>query len=209
MKRLWILATALFGALAGHTALSAENASLPAGNAQAGATKSAVCQACHGANGNSTNPQWPSLAGLGADYIVEQLQNFKDSTRKNAVMFPMASTLNPEDMADVAAYFNSQAETGSDADPTYRQAGEQLFRSGDKDRAIPACMACHGPAGRGNEPGKIPELRGQHSEYTSAQLIAYASGTRPPGPGEIMGTVAKRLSPDDIRNVAAYLQGLR
>jgi len=202
MKRFWILAATLSGVLAG-------NAALPAGDAQTGATKSAVCQACHGANGNSTNPQWPSLAGLGADYIVEQLQNFKDGKRKNPVMYPMALPLSPEDMADIAAYFDSQAATGSESDPSHRQAGEKLFRGGDKERGIPACMACHGLTGRGNELAKFPELRGQHSEYIVAQLNDYASGARPPGPGEVMGTVAKRLSPEDIRSIASYVQGLR
>ena len=201
MKRLWIFAAAL------PLALSCD-AAWPAGNAQAGATKSAVCQACHGANGNSTNPQWPRLAGLGEDYIVEQLDNFKSGKRKNVVMLPMASALSPEDMADIGAFFQAQTNTGGEVDPAHREAGEKLYRSGDKSRGIPACMACHDPTGRGNEPAKFPELRGQHSVYVTQQLNDYASGARPAGPGAIMETIAKRLSTDDIRDVAAYLQGM-
>jgi cytochrome c553 len=168
-----------------------------------------VCQACHGATGNSANPEWPSLAGLGADYIAEQLKNFKDGKRNNPVMMPNAAALSPDDMANLGAYFDSLPNTGLEADPSYWRAGEKLYRGGDAARAIPACMACHGPTGRGNEPAKFPALRGQQSVYLAKQLNDYASGARTTGPNGIMETIAKRLSPDDIRNLASYLQGLR
>jgi cytochrome c553 len=202
MKRLWILAATISGAIA-------SNSALPAGNAEAGATKAVVCQACHGANGNSVNAEWPSLAGLGADYIAEQLQNFKVHKRDNPVMNPNAANLSPDDMADLGAYFDSQVNTGLEADPSYWKAGEKLYRAGDSARGIPACMACHGPTGFGNEPAKFPALRGQHSVYVVKQLNDYASGARNTGPNGIMETIAKRLSAEDIRNVASYVQGLR
>ena len=202
MKRFWIFAAAITGALVSSLAL-------PAGSAESGATKAAVCQACHGANGNSANPEWPSLAGLGADYIVEQLQNFKDGKRNNPVMMPMAASLSAQDMADIGAYFDSLPNTGLEADPSYWQAGQKLYRGGDRARGIPACMACHGPTGYGNKPAKFPALRGQQSVYLAKQLNDYASGVRNTGPNGIMETIAKRLSPDDIRNVSSYLQGLR
>ncbi len=202
MKRLWILAATISGAIV-------SNSALPAGSAETGATKAIVCQACHGANGNSANPEWPSLAGLGADYIAEQLKNFKEGKRTNPVMMPNAMALSPDDMADLGAYFDSLTNTGLEADPSYWQAGEKLYRGGDQARAIPACMACHGPTGRGNEPAKFPALRGQQSVYVVKQLNDYASGARPTGPNGIMQTIAKRLSPDDMRNLASYLQGLR
>ncbi len=202
MKRLWILAATISGAIV-------SNSALPAGSVEAGATKAVVCQACHGANGNSANPQWPSLAGLGADYIAEQLKNFKDNKRNNPVMTPNAASLSAEDMADLGAYFDSLPNTGLEADPSYWQAGEKLYRGGDAARAIPACMACHGPTAHGNEPAKFPALRGQQSVYVVKQLNDYASGARTTGPNGIMETIAKRLSPEDIRNVASYLQGIR
>ncbi len=201
MKRFWMFAASICGAILCQAAAAA-------GNAEAGAGKAAVCQACHGANGNSTNPQWPSLAGLGADYIVEQLQQFKEGKRNSPVMMPMAAPLSADDMADLAAYFSSLPNTGLEADPAYWRAGEQLYRGGDKARGIPACLACHGPGGRGDEPAKFPALRGQESVYVVKQLNDYASGARPPGPGDMMPTIAKRLSADDIRNVASYVQGL-
>src|SRR5271168_2709571 len=202
MKWFLIVAATVSGALISTSAL-------PDGSVEAGATKAVTCQACHGANGNSTNPEWPSLAGIGADYIAEQLKNFKEGKRANPVMMPMAATLSANDMADLGAYFDSLVNTGLEADPSYWQAGEKLYRGGDKDRGIPACMACHGPTGAGNGPAKFPALRGQHAEYVVKQLNDYVSGTRPPGPGGIMPVIAKRLSAEDIRNVASYVQGLR
>jgi cytochrome c553 len=202
MKRLWFLAASISSIVAG-------NAAMAAGSAEAGATKSVVCQACHGATGNSVNPEWPSLAGLGADYLAEQLKNFKEGKRANPLMTPNAMSLSPEDMADLGAFFSSKVNAGLEADPTYLKPGEKLYRSGAKDQGVPACMACHGLAGYGNESAKFPALRGQHSVYVAKQLADYASGARATGQNGVMQTIAKRLSPDDIRNVASYVQGLR
>jgi cytochrome c553 len=202
MKRFWILAITISSTIV-------SNSALPAGSAEAGATKAVVCQACHGANGNSTNPEWPSLAGVGADYIADQLKNFKEGKRANPVMMPNAMSLSADDMADLGAYFDSLVNTGLEADPSYWLAGQKLYQGGDPTRAIPACMACHGPTGAGNEPAKFPALRGQQSVYLAKQLNDYASGARATGPNGIMQTVAKRLSPEDIRNLSSYLQGIR
>lgn len=202
MKRLCILAATIVGAFISNSALAV-------GSVETGATKAVVCQACHGANGNSANPEWPSLAGIGADYIAEQLKNFKDGKRNNAVMMSNAANLSADDMADLGAYFDSLVNTGLEADPSYWKAGEKLYRGGDQARGIPACMACHGPTGHGNEAAKFPALRGQHSVYVVKQLNDYTSGARATGPNGIMQTIAKRLSADDIRNLASYLQGIR
>lgn len=202
MKRFLILAAAISGVIVSGTAFSD-------GNAQVGATKAVVCHACHGANGNSTNPQWPSLAGLGAGYVAEQLQNFKDGKRQNPVMMPMVMALTPADMADLGVYFDSLPNTGLEADPSYWKAGRTLYRGGDAARGIPACAACHGPTGLGNEPGRIPALRGQHSVYVIKQLQDYASGARKTDPNAIMQMIAKRLTADDMRNVASYIKGIR
>src|ERR1700681_3233932 len=141
MKRLWILAATISGAIVSNSALAA-------GSVETGATKAIVCQACHGANGNSTNPEWPSLAGIGADYIADQLKYFKEGKRNNPVMMPNAMTLTDDDMANLGAYFDSLTNTGLEADPSYWQAGQKLYRAGDAARAIPACIACPGPPRR-------------------------------------------------------------
>jgi len=202
MKRLWILAAIISGTLITRSAL-------PAPSVEAGATKAATCQACHGANGNSSNPEWPSLAGLGADYLADQLNNFKTGKRANPVMMPMTVNLTTDDMADLGLYFDSLTNTGLEADPSYWAAGEKLYRGGDQARGIPACMACHGATGKGNGPAKFPALRGQQSGYVVKQLNDYASGTRATGPNGIMQSIAKKLSSEDIRNLASFLQGIR
>jgi len=203
MKRFWVFAAA-------SLSLSWGGAAAAAGSAEAGATKAVVCQACHGPMGHSANPEWPSLAGLGADYIATQLQNFKEGKRNNAIMMPNAMALSPEDMADLAVYFDSQTPTkGLESDPSLEKAGELLYRGGDPTRGVPACEACHGPNGAGNEPAKFPALRGQQSVYVLGQLHNYASGQRGTGPNGIMQTIAGRLSEDEMKSVASYVQGLQ
>jgi len=190
------------------------------GSADAGATKAAVCTACHGVNGNSVNPEWPNLAGQNAVYIREQLGMFKAKKRNNPVMQPIVDPLTEQDMADLAAFFAAQTPTGLEADPSYWKAGETLYRSGDSTRSIPACVACHGPAGQGNSGAGFPALRAQHSVYTVKQLQDYLTKNRyrdAANPEKInatrnsamMTTIAARLTPEDIRNLASYVQGLR
>jgi cytochrome c553 len=190
-------------------------------SADAGASKSATCAACHGPNGNSANPLWPSLAGQNAAYLAGQLKHFKANARinSNGVMTGLAAPLSDQDIQDLAAYFSLQTPTGLEADPSYWQAGQKLYRGGDTSRAIPACMACHGPSGRGNPEAGYPELRAQHSQYVVKELTDYAAGKRytlndkgdsSGGPNAaIMATVSQRLSPEEMRNLASYVQGLR
>lgn len=187
------------------------------GSIENGATKATVCTSCHGPNGNSINPEWPRLAGQSAIYIAQQLRLFRAGLRDNPIMKPMASTLSDQDISDVAVYFESQTISGLEADPSNVKAGEALYRRGDKARNIPACVACHGPLGRGNLAGGYPELRAQQSVYVTKQLNDYASGARYTGtnvaqadPNSVMMlTIAKRLTAEDIRNVASYVQGMR
>jgi cytochrome c553 len=188
------------------------------GSAQQGATKVAVCTACHGPAGNGTNPQWPRLAGQNAVYTDEQLHLFKATVRNNPVMMPLATTLSEKDIADISLYFEAQTPQGAEADPSFWQAGEALYRDGDPARGIPACVACHGPIGRGNLAAGYPALRTQYAEYVVKQLNDYAHGARYAGAapgkpesrnGNMMVTIAKLLTPEDIRNVASYVQGMR
>jgi cytochrome c553 len=197
---------AAFGMLA---ILAAPAALAVTGDAAAGAQKSAVCGACHGADGNSFNPEWPNLAGQHASYIAAQLELFKEGVRDNPLMMPNAAMLTEQDMADLGAHFAAQSAKGLEADPSNYREGEKLYRGGDRQRGLPACIACHGPNGKGNAPAQYPAIHGQHAAYTYAQLKAYASGARKPAANDIMQVIAARLSDEDMRAVASYLQGLR
>jgi cytochrome c553 len=198
-----IVVAALFAVLPQATVLAD-------GNAEAGAAKSAVCSACHGQNGHSINPLWPNLAGQHPGYVSEQVKAIqKGEKRVNPTMQPLVATISDEDIKDIAAYYATQTESGLEADPSYWKAGERIYRGGVKDRNVPACIACHGPIGRGNEPANYPALRAQHAEYTLKQLRDYKSGERKTGPGNIMQTIAGRLSDEEMRDLASYIQGLR
>lgn len=180
-----------------------------AGDASQGAQKAAVCVACHGVSGNSVNPEWPSLAGQPEAYVVTQLEAFKGGKRTNPLMTPMAVALSEQDMQDLGAYFAQQTPTGLEADPSTWQAGEKLYRGGDAKRGIPACIACHGPEGRGNGPAGYPALRGQHGVYAYGQLKAFKEGTRSSAGNDIMASVTDRMTDEEMRALASYLQGLR
>src|SRR5215469_4512616 len=204
---------------AGPSAASTETPSEPfsTGKVEAGATKSAVCSSCHGPNGNSTNPEWPRLAGQSAVYVAQQLRLFSSGIRNNPIMKPLAGTLKDQDISDIAVYYEAQTPSGLEADPSYWQAGEALYLRGDEAKEVPACVACHGPVGRGNLTGGYPALRAQQSVYVVKQLNDYASGARYTGPdvlkvnpnAAMMLTIARRLNPEQIRDVASYVQGMR
>lgn len=224
------LAVAQTAPAAGAPAAASEAAAAPAaapgaalsdpfttGKAANGEAKAALCTACHGPNGNSVNPEWPRLAGQSAVYVAEQLKLFRSGVRNNPIMKPLAASLSDQDIVDLAAYYEAQAPTGLEADPSYWKSGEALYLSGDAARAVPPCVACHGPVGRGNLAAGYPALRAQQSVYVVKQLNDYASGARYTGPnpaqasrnGVMMLTLAKRLTPEEIRDVASYLQGMR
>jgi cytochrome c553 len=202
-------------AAAAATPASAPDSPFTHGKAAAGATKAAVCAACHGPNGNSANPDWPRLAGQSAVYIAGQLRLFRSGARPNPVMMPMAISLSDQDIADIAVYYEAQTPVGLEADPSYWRAGQGLYLRGAPD--VPACTACHGPDGRGNLAAGYPALRAQQSVYVVKQLNDYASGARysggnvpTPDPNAVMMfTIAKQLTPGQIRDVASYVQGMR
>ena len=187
------------------------------GKAASGESKAALCSACHGPNGNSANPVWPRLAGQSAVYVAEQLRLFRAGVRDNPVMKPLAAALSDQDINDLAVYYQAQTPTGLEADPSYWKSGEALYVSGDAARGVPACVACHGPVGRGNLAAGYPALRAQQSVYVAKQLTDYASGARYTGPnpvqasrnGMMMLTLARRMTPEEIRDVASYVQGMR
>lgn len=202
-------ATAAAPATATAAAAPATEALKP-GDPKVGQTKATACAACHGADGNSTDPQYPKLAGQSEQYIVHQLENFKSQKRKNAIMFGMASTLSEQDMRDVAAWFSSQKRLPGVADQALVEEGQKLYREGDAKRGIPACAACHGMDGRGNPGAMYPAIEAQHAQYVETQLKAWHDGDAwgTDAHSQIMPTIAKRLDPADITAVSSYIEGL-
>lgn len=185
--------------------------SLVEGSAEAGKARSVTCAACHGPDGNSVNPAWPSIAGQNAPYIVKQLQAFKDGSRVDPLMTGQAMALSEQEMRDLAVYFSTQTPAPKAiASKEALTKGEAIYRGGDAENGVAACMACHGPTGRGNPAAAYPMLKGQYAAYTAAQLRKYASGERKSdGPTRVMREIATRLEEEDIVAVASYIQGLK
>ena len=180
------------------------------GFAQDARTKAAACGACHGPDGNSVNPEWPNLAGQDPGYLVAQLQAFKSGVRKNPNMSAMAAPLSDQDMTDLAGYFAGQTTKIASVDAEAAAEGAKLYRSGNAESGVPACMACHGPNGAGNAGADYPALRGQHAKYTSLQLNAYKSGERVTDEGQkqVMRTIAARMTAQEIEAVSRFIEGL-
>ena len=204
---------------------TAELAKAKGGDAQAGAAKAAACAACHGLDGNATDPTlYPRLAGQSERYISQQLALFKSGERVNAIMMPFASALSAQDMRDIGAYFATKPSGAGIADDTviadanspykgmkFYEVGQKLYRSGDTSRNIPACMACHGPTGAGNPGPAYPHVGGQQSWYTARRLQEYRAGTtteKEPALFQVMSSVAKSLTDEEIQSLSSYMQGL-
>jgi cytochrome c553 len=209
--------TAAKPAAAASTAAAPAAASAPEataavkpGDATAGQAKAAVCGACHGLDGNSSDPQYPKLAGQSEQYIVHQLTSFKAGTRQNPIMLGMATPLSEQDMHDIGAYFSSKTPLPGVADQALVAHGEELFRQGDPKRDIPACMACHSIDGRGNPGAMYPELTSQHAQYIQTTLKAWHDGATwgKDAHSQIMPSIAQKLNTDDIAALASYVEGL-
>jgi cytochrome c553 len=180
------------------------------GDAKVGQAKAAVCGACHGLDGNSSDAQFPKLAGQSEQYIVRQLTDFKAGIRQNPIMIGMAAPLSTQDMHDLGAYFATKASLPGVADQALVEHGQTLFRQGDAKRGIPACMACHSIDGRGNPGARYPQLAGQHAQYVEATLKAWHDGTvwGTDAQAQIMPAIAKQLDANDMAALASYLEGL-
>lgn len=173
-----------------------------------------VCAACHGADGNSTLPVNPRLAGQHPEYLLKQLMNFKSqggkpADRANAVMGGMAAPLSAQDMGNLAAYFAGQKpKPGAARDPDLAKLGQSIYRGGIMAKGVAACASCHSPNGAGI-PSQFPRLAGQHAEYVAAQLKTFRSGERANDPNSMMRMIAAKLSDKEISAVSDYVAGLR
>lgn len=170
--------------------------------------KAALCAACHGPTGVSANPLWPSLAGQHKTYLIKQLYDFKaDKLRHSPIMAPFVAAMSDEDIQALALFY-SQQKLSVEKNSAMNARGEQLYREGDGKKQITACIACHGPAGRGNELAGFPSLSGQRVEYAIQQLQAFKEGIRKNDLNSIMQTISARMSAEDMKAVADYLATL-
>jgi len=197
--------------LVGLMFLYAVSGAALAGDAAAGKAKSAACGGCHGFDGNSPIPTYPKLAGQNEAYIVKQVHDFKANTdRQNPIMFGMVAALSDEDAADIGAYFQAQSvKEAATFDKTTAAAGRELYKGGNLQTGIPACQACHGPAGGGTAGIGYPQLGGQYVDYTLAQLKAFKDGSRKNDDKSLMRSIVEKMSDEDMAAVANYIASLK
>ena len=184
---------------------------LAEGDAAAGQAKAAICAACHGTDGNSAVPNWPKLAGQHEQYLLRQSTLIQSGSRPVPEMLGIVAGLTEADFQNIAAFFASQKRTPGVADEALVPAGEMLWRAGNASTGVPACMACHGPAGEGNPLAGYPALAGQHNVYTANMLKKFRAGDHwgeKDANSIVMNGVAAELTDDDINALASYIQGL-
>lgn len=205
----------LFGLAMGWATIGYTADATLVGDPAAGEGMTAACSACHGADGNSAAPTFPKIAGQGEKYLVKQLRDIRDGARPVPTMAGQLDGKSDQQLADIAAFYASQARSGGQANADLLALGEKVYRGGVAERNVAACSACHSPTGKGNAPAGFPGLAGQHAEYTATQLRAYrkgyenADGRTNDGDAKIMRTIAFGLSDGEIEAVSSYIAGLK
>jgi cytochrome c553 len=181
-------------------------AASPADLAKAEEIVMGKCFICHGAEGESSSPVFPRLAGQHAAYTARQLADYKSGKRVSSAMRPMVEDLTPADFKALGAWFESRkTHLHKVEDPEIAQMGRFIFTRGNPYSGVAACQACHGPKGHGTE--TLPRLAGQHAQYTENQLKAFNKRERT-NDNAVMHTVASKLTELEIKAVAAYISGL-
>jgi cytochrome c553 len=168
---------------------------------EAGRAKAQACAACHGADGNSVGPPFPSLAGQTWRYLYVELKDFKEGRRNNPVMSPMAATLSRDDMINIANYYAAQP-----LKPSTFKTDEGRVKLGKAKADETLCTMCHLGGFLGQN--EIPRVAGQQYEYIVQQLKDFKTRTRTNDAGN-MTSVAQTLSESDIENLGHYLTSLR
>ncbi len=168
--------------------------SVHAVDSNAGKTKAALCQGCHGINGISNNPQYPNLAGQQASYIEAQLKAFQSGLRTNSVMQSMVTSLSGQDIKNISAYFSRLTPESTEKNLNITGKGKSKFAM---------CTGCHGATAQGR--GSFPTLAGQQTAYLKKQLVNFKNGSRKGGP---MKAIVSSLSDQDINEIATYLGSL-
>jgi cytochrome c553 len=171
------------------------------------------CSTCHGPDGRSASSKFPILAGQHKDYIVAQLQNFRNDTRTAPhaqnyldylTMWGLVAHLNDPSIEAIAAFYASQAPVAGEPGVSPEiAAGKRIYTEGIPSAGVPACISCHGARAEGN--GPIPRLAGQYQDYLGRQLEAFETWARQ---NVTMHAVSMNLTPEQISEVTAYLATL-
>lgn len=165
------------------------------------------CFICHGADGESSSPVFPRLAGQHAGYVARQLADYRSGKRVSTTMQPMVSDLTPADFNALGQYFETRAPQKHKVDDTeLAQMGRFIYLRGNPYSGVPACSGCHGPQGHGTE--TLPRLAGQHAQYTENQLKQFNKRERT-NDNAVMHSVAVKLTELEVKAVAAYVSGLQ
>jgi cytochrome c553 len=167
----------------------------------------AKCFICHGAEGESSSPAFPRLAGQNPAYMLRQLSDYKSGKRKSSTMQPMVEDLTESDFKALGAFFASRTTHGHEVqDPELAAVGLYIFKRGNPDAGVAACASCHGANAHGSE--SLPRLAGQHAQYTENQLKSFNRRERT-NDNSVMHGIASKLGELELKGVAAYLSGLR
>ena len=179
------------------------------GDAEAGKQLVSACSACHGADGNSLAGIWPSLAGQNYKYLLKQLRLVKSGDREIIEMVGQLDNLSDQDLKDISAFYSVQNNTIGQVEKDKLDLGRKLYYSGNLDKGVPACTACHSPRGLGNAPAAYPLLSGQQPDYVSKALKDYRSGERSnEDPSKIMIAIAYKLDDNEIEALSSFVHGL-
>ena len=220
----WLLILAVSAAaspvMAGPDGVAIETRTIAAynqasfGDRQGDATKGQrivmqACAQCHGAQGNAVSSAFPTLSAQLPTYLVAQLMLFKTGERRSPIMQPVAQNLSASDMLDTAAYFSSQTpgKPYASNNAELLTHGEKLYREGDLQRGIPACIHCHGVTGSAIAP-IFPRIGGQSPDYLEFVLGVLKTKRFVIHEAYVMKAILTNLTPVDIKAVSAYTSTL-
>jgi len=176
-----------------------------------GKEKSITCMGCHGIDGNSAAPTFPNLAGQHASYLYKQLMEFKSGKRANATMMAMVAALSKEDLANLAKFYSIQ-KLKLKNDQKASNSGRKIYHDGipgDRGQSIPACQSCHQADGLGNNEANFPALKGQKKNYIVSQLKGFKSKMRNNDAGQMMRTISKNMTEEEMQAVADYIENMK
>jgi cytochrome c553 len=172
-----------------------------------------LCDRCHGVDGQGRGvPAFPRLAGQRPAYLRAALEAFAGGERHSGIMAPVATSLRPEEMGELAMYYGSLQGPSRprvrEHDATAIDRGQAIARRGVPSQRIPSCVDCHGPSDIPRNPA-YPVLAGQYSEYLALQLELFKEERRGGSAhARLMRPVAARLTPAQMRDVAVYYESL-